>query len=83
MKNSLVAFLLMAGVAALATLPAPVATADVPLVAAALDAPDVDGKPGCLLIPECGRNSDCDAVCGAGQGRCVRNDCPIRVCRCR
>ena len=37
----------------------------------------------CLLIPDCFRNSDCDAQCGAGQGRCVHNDCPARVCRCR
>ena len=37
----------------------------------------------CLLIPQCGRNSDCDAQCGAGLGRCVHNPCPARVCTCR
>ena len=38
----------------------------------------------CLLIPQCFRNSDCDAGCGgAGLGRCVHNPCPARVCRCR
>jgi len=37
----------------------------------------------CLLIPECSRNSDCDARCGAGLGRCVHNPCPARICRCR
>jgi len=38
----------------------------------------------CLLIPQCWRNSDCDAGCGgAGLGRCVHNPCPARVCTCR
>jgi len=38
----------------------------------------------CLLIPQCSRNSDCDAQCGgAGLGRCVHNPCPARVCSCR
>jgi hypothetical protein len=37
----------------------------------------------CLLIPECWSNSDCDAKCGAKLGRCVHNDCPARICRCR
>lgn len=43
----------------------------------------VEQAVGCLLIPECFRNSDCDAMCGARLGRCVHNDCPIRICRCR
>ena len=37
----------------------------------------------CLLIPPCSRNSDCDPQCGDGQGRCVHNPCPARICRCR
>ena len=37
----------------------------------------------CLLIPQCWRNSDCDALCGAGLGRCVHSKCPARVCSCR
>ena len=37
----------------------------------------------CLLIPQCWKNSDCDAQCGAGRGRCVHNPCPARVCTCR
>ena len=38
----------------------------------------------CLLIPQCSRNSDCDAGCGgAGLGRCVHNPCPARICTCR
>lgn len=37
----------------------------------------------CLLIPECSKNSQCDALCGAGLGRCVRNPCPGRICTCR
>lgn len=37
----------------------------------------------CLLIPQCWRNSDCDAQCGAGLGRCVHNSCPARICSCR
>jgi len=38
----------------------------------------------CLLIPQCSRNSDCDAQCGgAGLGRCVHNPCPARICTCR
>ena len=37
----------------------------------------------CRLIPECWKNSDCDARCGAGLGKCVHSNCPPRVCRCR
>ncbi len=37
----------------------------------------------CLLIPQCFRNSDCDALCGPRLGRCVHNPCPARVCTCR
>lgn len=37
----------------------------------------------CLLIPQCWRNSDCDAGCGGSGGRCVHSSCPARVCTCR
>jgi len=36
----------------------------------------------CRLLPQCSKDADCDALCGAGQGDCVRSRCPIRVCRC-
>lgn len=36
----------------------------------------------CRMAPECDTNADCDAICGAGQGRCGRSRCPIRVCKC-
>ncbi|HET6372269.1 MAG TPA: hypothetical protein VFG76_03115 [Candidatus Polarisedimenticolia bacterium] len=37
----------------------------------------------CRLIPECGKNSDCDDRCGVGLGKCVHSNCPVRICRCR
>lgn len=37
----------------------------------------------CRLIPQCSKDVDCDAQCGAGNGNCVHSRCPIRVCRCR
>jgi len=37
----------------------------------------------CRLIPECSKNSDCDEQCGAGLGKCVHSNCPVRICRCR
>jgi hypothetical protein len=37
----------------------------------------------CRLLPECWVNSDCDARCGAGLGKCVHSNCPVRLCRCR
>ena len=37
----------------------------------------------CLILPECFRNSDCDARCGARLGKCVHNSCPARICSCR
>ena len=37
----------------------------------------------CRLFPECWVNSDCDARCGAGLGKCVHSNCPPRLCRCR
>jgi len=49
----------------------------------AVDDAGVEQAKVCLLIPECSRNSDCDPQCGAGQGRCVHNTCPARVCSCR
>ena len=36
----------------------------------------------CRLAPECSTNSDCDAICGAGLGRCGHSRCPVRVCKC-
>jgi hypothetical protein len=36
----------------------------------------------CRLRPECSVDSDCDAKCGAGQGKCVHSNCPIRICKC-
>ena len=35
----------------------------------------------CRLLPECWANSDCDARCGAGLGKCVHSNCPVRRCR--
>jgi hypothetical protein len=47
-----------------------------------------DGVPAreaaiCRLIPQCSKDVDCDAQCGAGNGNCVHSRCPIRVCRCK
>lgn len=36
----------------------------------------------CRIRPECSANSDCDAICGTGLGRCVHAKCPIRICKC-
>lgn len=36
----------------------------------------------CRIMPECWQNSDCDAKCGIGNGRCVHNKCPVRICKC-
>ena len=36
----------------------------------------------CRMRPQCDVDADCDAICGAGLGDCVRSRCPIRVCRC-
>ena len=41
-----------------------------------------DAYAACRLMPQCWTNADCDAICGAGQGRCIHAKCPIRVCRC-
>ncbi|MGH9868861.1 MAG: hypothetical protein ACREAA_11940 [Candidatus Polarisedimenticolia bacterium] len=78
MRKAAVAFLLLAGVAALPlALDQPVPTT----APVSIDQPDAIG---CLLIPPCFRNSDCDAACGGPRtGRCVHNDCPIRICSCR
>jgi len=48
-------------------------------------APDIDAQPAaiCRMAPQCDTDSDCDAICGAGQGRCAHSRCPIRVCKCR
>ena len=37
----------------------------------------------CKLIPQCFKDVDCDAQCGAGNGNCVHNRCPVRICRCK
>jgi hypothetical protein len=37
----------------------------------------------CRLLPECFSNSDCDARCGVGLGRCAHSNCPPRYCKCR
>jgi len=36
----------------------------------------------CRMRPQCSTNSDCDAICGTGLGRCVHSNCPIRICKC-
>jgi len=42
-----------------------------------------EARAACRMMPECWVNSDCDAQCGIGQGRCVHSNCPVRVCKCR
>lgn len=37
----------------------------------------------CRLAPECRSDADCDERCGAGRGKCVHSNCPVRICRCR
>lgn len=48
------------------------------------DLAPLDAQPAaiCRMAPECDTNADCDAICGAGQGRCGHSRCPIRVCKC-
>jgi len=36
----------------------------------------------CRLRPECMSDSDCDVICGVGQGKCIHSNCPVRICRC-
>jgi hypothetical protein len=36
----------------------------------------------CRIMPECGSDADCNAVCGIGLGKCIHSRCPIRICRC-
>ena len=47
-------------------------------------APELDLHPTaiCRMAPQCATDSDCDAICGAGQGRCGHSRCPVRVCKC-
>lgn len=47
--------------------------------------PDLEAEPMaiCRMAPQCETNSDCDALCGTGQGRCGHSRCPRRVCVCR
>ena len=81
MRKAVVALLLLVGVAAL---PAALDQAVPTIAPVSVDQHDGNQAIGCLLIPDCFRNSDCDAVCGGPRtGRCVHNDCPIRVCSCR
>jgi len=48
-----------------------------------LDSQDLpDPEEACKIQPVCDSHPDCDAICGSGLGRCVRNKCPIRICRC-
>ena len=42
-----------------------------------------EARAACRIAPECWANSDCDAICGVGQGRCAHNKCPVRICKCR
>ena len=37
----------------------------------------------CRRAPQCAVDSDCDAICGVGQGHCVHSNCPVRICKCR
>jgi len=48
-----------------------------------LEAPAPEPAAICRLLPQCSSNSDCDVQCGAGLGKCVHSNCPIRICRCR
>lgn len=60
------------------------ATADVVYATASdRDSDTVEPVAICRLIPECSSNSDCDDRCGAGLGKCVHSNCPVRICRCR
>ena len=36
----------------------------------------------CRRAPECWADSDCDVLCGAGLGKCVHSNCPVRICKC-
>jgi hypothetical protein len=36
----------------------------------------------CRRAPECSVDSDCDAQCGIGLGKCVHSSCPVRICKC-
>ena len=49
---------------------------------AAVDSPD-QPEAACRLMPECWVDSDCDAICGVGAGKCIHSKCPVRICRCR
>ena len=42
----------------------------------------IQPEAACRIMPECWSNADCNAVCGAGLGKCIHNKCPIRICRC-
>ena len=54
-----------------------------PAATLVLGAPAPEPVAICRLIPQCSSNSDCDVQCGAGLGKCVHSNCPIRICRCR
>ncbi len=36
----------------------------------------------CKIMPECWSDTDCNAICGPGLGKCIHNRCPVRICRC-
>lgn len=42
-----------------------------------------DPAAACRMAPECWTNADCDERCGAGLGKCIHSNCPVRICRCR
>jgi len=76
----LVLWAVVMALVAVAAAPVVIGTISSPAAAAfaQVDAPD----DACRILPECFSNSDCDAICGAGQGKCIHNKCPIRICRC-
>jgi heme A synthase len=41
-----------------------------------------EARAACRMAPECWVNADCDAICGTALGKCVRNKCPIKICKC-
>jgi hypothetical protein len=75
----LLACIALLSVAAVVAPPEP---APAPAPAPAADPLPLEPVAICRLIPECSKNADCDAQCGAGLGKCVHSKCPIRICRC-
>lgn len=54
-----------------------------PVVKPALEVDSVKPVAACRMAPQCSTDSDCDVICGAGHGKCVHSNCPVRICRCR